>query len=100
MMGEIGPADPRAEAERGLATEAARAGRASVQRESDAATTPPRIALMSGPSDESRRGWRVRANVRSAQRARRRNTTILLIVALGVMIAATAAFVVPMLITP
>ena len=55
---------------------------------------------MSGPTEESPRGWRVRANARSAEKARRRSTLILWLVALGVMIAATAAFVVPMLITP
>ena len=54
---------------------------------------------MSQVSGESKRDWRERANSRSVAKSRRRNALVLSLVALGVMIAATAAFVVPMLIT-
>ena len=43
--------------------------------------------------------WREATRTRSARSARRRANTVLVLVALAVMAAATVAFVVPMLIT-
>jgi hypothetical protein len=55
---------------------------------------------MSDRAEEAARERHRRVSARSAGRGRRRNTLVLWLVALGVMIAATAAFVIPMLITP
>ena len=57
-------------------------------------TTTPRER-----DEVSAQDWRTQSRARAARRARRRARTILFLVALAVIVAASAAFVVPMLLT-
>jgi hypothetical protein len=51
-------------------------------------------------SPESIRDWHEEAHARSAAKRRRRNAIVLWLLALVVLLGATASFVIPMLVTP